>query len=563
MSYGNHLRQYTVSRITPWKLALADSTRQMPPETLQSFLQALLKHLPEPSSPVVLAARPDQPRPIPIRTDNHRNNSRGQAYNPSVAFILELSVIVVTRDVRSVALMGEAVADALHNVVRDARNVHSLVLSRAVFYLLYLLNASQASHDRSIIKTPVVLHTLSGYDQPVLEQVAESILRGLALCLQSGSSLRNEIVNTPDFWIILRSLHTVNDAAPEAFRIVESIVTSEPVSVTADNYGATITILNDFASAGSIGAAIEQEGARKYSGQRRDRRGPRLAESGPTPPGSADKETVTRGYKAVILMSQLTYRVPDLIRHSKLKEDEAWIAYWTPIFHNLRAQCLNPCRKIRRQACSSLQTALVSPELSPTDDEEWTLIFHDVLFDLINRLLKPEVYQTDPTGMSETRLQAANLLCRTYLHHLPLLCQREGMLDLWLRILDIMDRLMHSGQGDNLDEAVPESLKNILLVMAGSEILKPPMPGQQASELWHETCRRVNRLLPDLMAELFPQALESPRDEDIPDSSAQRSSSGEDKKNDEENLDATSTAKSKTAEKDQEPRVETIPKDVD
>lgn len=80
------------------------------------------------------------------------------------------------------------------------------------------------------------------------------------------------------------------------------------------------------------------------------------------------------------------------------------------------------------------------------------------------------------------------------------------MLDLWLKILDIMDRLMNSGQGDNLEEAVPESLKNILLVMADGGFLNPPSPGSMPSELWQETCKRVDRFLPHLVAELFPQA---------------------------------------------------------
>ena len=78
------------------------------------------------------------------------------------------------------------------------------------------------------------------------------------------------------------------------------------------------------------------------------------------------------------------------------------------------------------------------------------------------------------------------------------------MLDLWLRILDIMDRLMNSGQGDNLEEAVPESLKNILLVMADGGFIQPPSDGSPPTELWDETCKRVDRFLPDLIADIFP-----------------------------------------------------------
>lgn len=128
----------------------------------------------------------------------------------------------------------------------------------------------------------------------------------------------------------------------------------------------------------------------------------------------------------------------------------AWINYWSPIFQALRTQCLNPCREIRQQAFSCLQRALLSPELASADHQEWTAIFGEVLFPLISRLLKPEVYQSDPIGMSETRVQAATLLCKIFLHYLVLLSEWDGMLDLWLKILDVMDRLMNSGQGDNL-----------------------------------------------------------------------------------------------------------------
>jgi brefeldin A-resistance guanine nucleotide exchange factor 1 len=84
-----------------------------------------------------------------------------------------------------------------------------------------------------------------------------------------------------------------------------------------------------------------------------------------------------------------------------------------------------------------------------------------------------------------------------------MLSEWDGMLDLWLKILDIMDRLMNSGQGDHLEEAVPESLKNILLVMASGKYLVPPEEGGKNTELWNLTWKRLERFLPDLHEELF------------------------------------------------------------
>lgn len=113
-------------------------------------------------------------------------------------------------------------------------------------------------------------------------------------------------------------------------------------------------------------------------------------------------------------------------------------------------QCENPHRNIRRRAFSCLQSALQSAELASTDHQEWTAIFSEVLFPLIERLLKPEVYQSDPAGMGETRIAVAKLLCKIFLHYLVTLAEWEGMMETWFGILEQTDRLMKSGQGSGM-----------------------------------------------------------------------------------------------------------------
>lgn len=184
---------------------------------------------------------------------------------------------------------------------------------------------------------------------------------------------------------------------------------------------------------------------------------------------SSENAIVSRGVKAVNLISSMTARIPHLMNQSHLEDSEgiigyhssfirgtkanisvAWSAYWLPIFQALTTQCTNPCREIRQLSFTSLQRSLLSPELTCSDHKEWTAIFGEVLFPLILKLLKPEVYSSDRDGMSETRVQASSLLCKTFLQYLVLLSKWDGMLDLWLQIIDIMDRLMNSGQGDSL-----------------------------------------------------------------------------------------------------------------
>ena len=48
------------------------------------------------------------------------------------------------------------------------------------------------------------------------------------------------------------------------FHLLENLVIGEPTTVTADNYEAAVGLLNDFATAGSVGAVIEQKRQRNY-----------------------------------------------------------------------------------------------------------------------------------------------------------------------------------------------------------------------------------------------------------------------------------------------------------
>lgn len=112
--------------------------------------------------------------------------------------------------------------------------------------------------EHSFVRAPVILHNISSFNQPTLEKSALYILRGLALCVQKPTPLRNEITNTPDFWSIIQGLHTTQEGAAVVFELLENIVTSRHPTVTADNYEASVSLLNKFATAGSVGVVAEQ-----------------------------------------------------------------------------------------------------------------------------------------------------------------------------------------------------------------------------------------------------------------------------------------------------------------
>lgn len=479
---------------------------ELPVETLQALVQALLAQIPEDPSSSIIAVKEDTQTVI---ANGYKTTSpEGPVYDPAFVYLLELCTILASRDGDTIQAMGLDVSEALQNVLRDAASYHPTVVGRVVYYLFTLL---RVSYDYSIIRIPVILHTIASFRNNLIDKTASLILEGLLECLRTAGPLHNEIITSPDFWVILRTLSKNESSSAMVFTILEGVNTGDtPPSVVADNYEPVVSLLNDFASAGSVGAQVEQRHEKKI---RRVQTPSKAVKSEPNP-------TVERGVKAVGVIFQLTSRIPTLMQQSHLESGEAWKAYWSPIFAALTTQCTNPCREIRHQAFSSLQRSLLSQEVNSGSQQPWTAIFDEVLFPLIFRLLKPEVYSTDPAGMGETRLQAANLLCRIFLHYLSLLSEWDGMLALWLKILDIMDRLMSSGQGDSLvcnpsvpsvtsalltseqEEAVPESLKNILLVMSTSGYLVPKSEDPNQEKLWSETWKRLDRFLPDLRKQL-------------------------------------------------------------
>lgn len=150
---------------------------------------------------------------------------------------------------------GKQISGALQAVVRDASHVHPVTLSRAVYYLLSFL---RASHDQDFVRVPIVLHAISKFDQELLKQAGPYVGKGLSLCLRGPPGLRNEIVNSPDFWSILHNLHSVPETAPDVFGMLQNLLEDASSTLTADNYEPILSLLNDFGAAGSVGALSEQ-----------------------------------------------------------------------------------------------------------------------------------------------------------------------------------------------------------------------------------------------------------------------------------------------------------------
>lgn len=112
----------------------------MPVDALKPLVEALLEQLPDDPTSVVISVKSEaEPQPT---TNGQKSVSNGPIYDPSMVYLLELCTVLALRDKETVQSLGNDVAEALQNVMRNAHSYHFIMTSRTMFYLLHLLHAS-------------------------------------------------------------------------------------------------------------------------------------------------------------------------------------------------------------------------------------------------------------------------------------------------------------------------------------------------------------------------------------------------------------------------------------
>ncbi|XP_041364766.1 Golgi-specific brefeldin A-resistance guanine nucleotide exchange factor 1-like isoform X2 [Gigantopelta aegis] len=177
-----------------------------------------------------------------------------------------------------------------------------------------------------------------------------------------------------------------------------------------------------------------------------------------------------------------------------------WAKCWCPLLQGIARLCCDSRRQVRSQALTYLQRALLVHDLQTLSAVEWEACFNKVWFPLLTKLLE-NINPQDPSGMEETRMRASTLLCKVFLQHLSPLLSLSTFTALWLTILDFMEKYMKADRSDLLSEAIPESLKNMLLVMDTAAIFQTGE--NMESQLWRLTWDKIDTFLPNLKGDLF------------------------------------------------------------
>jgi brefeldin A-resistance guanine nucleotide exchange factor 1 len=194
-----------------------------------------------------------------------------------------------------------------------------------------------------------------------------------------------------------------------------------------------------------------------------------------------------------------------------------WQSTFCPLLQGMARLCCDPRRNVRHTAIGYLQRALLAHDLQRLAPSEWEACFLEVFFPMLSRLLEG-LESIDLSSLEETRMRAAQLLSKVFLQHLSPLLKLTNFKSLWLGILDVMEKYYLVENSESLSEAVPESLKNMLLVMSTAGLFGDVMEtvtletkGDVSSilqtpqyQLWLLSWQRIEKFLPNLKCEIFP-----------------------------------------------------------
>lgn len=183
-----------------------------------------------------------------------------------------------------------------------------------------------------------------------------------------------------------------------------------------------------------------------------------------------------------------------------------WAQGWCPLLQGIARLAMDRRREVRTYAISCLQQrALLVHDLQTLSGAEWATCFKEVLFPLLNELL-PEsnsIYGIDGVLLEESRIRIATIMSKVFLHHLTPLIELETFNELWLEILDYIEKFMKVGS-DMLYEQMLEILKNMLLVMHSVRVFHCN-DGTLHVPLWELTWKRIGEFQPNLLDELFSE----------------------------------------------------------
>ena len=161
------------------------------------------------------------------------------------------------------------------------------------------------------------------------------------------------------------------------------------------------------------------------------------------------------------------------------RSERHWRHGWQPVLSLLCDLCCHRQSLVRHAAITALQCLLLSNQMSQCSPPLWRLCFKTILLPMLEHLASltgRKAAAVDPVHLEQTRMRAFAVVHKIFLIYLPLLAKLDDFADLWGNILDCNERYLLIPENALLAEMVPESLKNLLLVLYDCQLLEEGKP---------------------------------------------------------------------------------------
>ncbi|KAH9931014.1 Sec7-domain-containing protein [Fomitopsis serialis] len=415
-------------------------------------------------------------------------------YDPASVFLLETMVSIACQTSQHIEELWPVIFEHLSALLSTPLQYSILLIERAVVGLLrlcFILAAKPSLRDQVFVSFDL----LAGLPAQISTSVAEQVIMGLIRIVRAHQDIVRSSTEWNLVFALLRSTLGNHEAARQAFELISALAGDGPKQfVTSDNFPGLVAVLDEFMTAASMTVEAQQQGRRNQA------------------LNASNSPMVERGRKAIDILAEMK-KFWARFAETGIPQDQIWNQHAMPLVACLGRHSINVSREIRHAALVHLQRVVLGPflPLDASDHSQVEELFHRVVFPLLEELLKPQVLMRDPMSLPETRLRASALLCKAFMHLEAREGQTADVKTLWMQVLDLLDLLMHVDRRDQLYEAIPESLKNVVLVMNATGLLVQPMipdtRDERQKQLWDATFERIQRFLPGFLREVLPEPM--------------------------------------------------------
>uniref|UniRef100_A0A7E4ZYQ2 SEC7 domain-containing protein n=1 Tax=Panagrellus redivivus TaxID=6233 RepID=A0A7E4ZYQ2_PANRE len=292
---------------------------------------------------------------------------------------------------------------------------------------------------------------------------------------------------------------TISRHDPHAFiKVTETLVflVRDAAHITPENFESCVQCLRSM-----IEASLD--GGRNAAGVFTDEHKPTQSEDGKPQMSAHELHYYQASHQLLDITYNLHLKVFSMFTDWAVSDPSVpadipylWEHCWCPLIQAIARLCCDSRRQVRTLALTTLARALLIPQFFELGPQQWEKCFADVLFPLLLKLLDGNT-TADPADLEETRVRVIQLTAKVLLNHLIKLIELKDFDALFLRVLEFMRRYWNCERSELLKEAIPESLKNMLLVVDNATIF------YTQPQLYERTCEDLKRFLPHLVDEVM------------------------------------------------------------